>query len=78
LLAGIGAITGVLLALIVCFLQVNFKLVKLQGGSFLIDYFPVQLQIADFVMVGLTATLIAFLASWLPARKAARQMIELR
>jgi lipoprotein-releasing system permease protein len=78
LLAGIGAVTGILLALIVCMLQVSFKIVKLQGGSFLIDYFPVQLQGTDFVLVGLTATLIAFLASWLPARKAARQMIELR
>jgi lipoprotein-releasing system permease protein len=78
LLAGIGAVTGILLALIVCMLQVSFKIVKLQGGSFLIDYFPVQLQVADFVLVGLSATLIAFLASWLPARKAARQMIELR
>jgi lipoprotein-releasing system permease protein len=78
LLAGIGAVTGILLALIVCMLQVSFKIVKLQGGSFLIDYFPVQLQGADFVLVGLTAILIAFLASWLPARKAARQMIELR
>jgi lipoprotein-releasing system permease protein len=78
LLAGIGTVTGILLALIVCLLQVSFKIVKLQGGSFLIDYFPVQLQLTDFILVGLTGTLIAFLASWLPARKAARQLIELR
>ncbi len=78
LLAGIGVVTGILLALLICFLQVHFKLVKLQGGSFLIDYFPVQLQASDFIAVGVTATFIAFLASWFPAIKAARQLIELR
>lgn len=78
LLAGIGTVTGILLALVTCFLQINFKMIKLQGGSFLIDYFPVKLQATDFILVSLTAVLIAFFASWFPARKAAKQIIELR
>lgn len=78
LLAGIGTVTGIVLALIICLLQVKFKLIKLQGGSFLIDYFPVKLQASDFLLVTLTAIIIAFFASWFPARKAARQLIELR
>jgi lipoprotein-releasing system permease protein len=78
LLAAIGTVSGILLALITCFLQVKFKLIKLQGGSFLIDYFPVKLQISDFLLVTLTAVIIAFFASWFPARKAAKQLIELR
>jgi len=78
LLGSIGTIAGILLALIITFLQVKFKLVKLEGGSFLIDYFPVQLAAADFILVAATATFIAFMASWFPARKAANQAIELR
>ena len=78
LLAGIGAVSGILLALIVCFLQVKFKLIKIQGGSFLIDYFPVKLELADFILVASTVSVIAFFASWLPARKASNQAIELR
>ncbi len=78
LLGSIGTIAGILLALIICFLQVKFKLVKLEGGSFLIDYFPVELAAADFLLVAATATFIAFMASWFPARKAANQAIELR
>ena len=78
LLGSIGIIVGILLALIICFLQVKFKLVKLEGGSFLIDYFPVELAAADFLLVAATATFIAFMASWFPARKAANQAIELR
>lgn len=78
LLAGIGAGTGILLALLICFLQVKFKLIKLEGGSFLIDYFPVQLQATDFILVASTAIIISFLASLFPALKASKQLIELR
>ncbi|MFT3679874.1 MAG: FtsX-like permease family protein [Ferruginibacter sp.] len=78
LLGGIGAGTGILLALIICFLQVKYKLIKLQGGTFIIDYFPVQLVLSDFILVAATAAFIAFLASWFPAKKAANQPFELR
>ena len=78
LLAGIGAGTGILLALLICFLQVKFKLIKLEGGSFLIDYFPVQLQATDFILVASTAIIISFLASLFPALKASKQLIELK
>ncbi len=78
LLATIGAASGIVMALIICFLQVKYKLIKLQGGSFLIDYFPVKLDPADFALVALTVAIIAFGASWFPARKAAKQEIGLR
>jgi lipoprotein-releasing system permease protein len=78
LLAGIGAFAGILMALIVCFLQIKYHLIKLQGGSFLIDYFPVKIQATDFILVISTVAFIVFFASWFPARKAAKQNIELR
>ncbi len=78
LLGGIGATTGILLAVIICLLQQRFHIIKLQGGSFLIDYFPVKLLLPDFILVAGTAVTIAFIASWLPAYKASRQAIDLR
>lgn len=78
LLALIGGGSGMVLALILAILQINFHLIPLQGGSFLIDYFPVQLRWMDFVLVGATVLFIALLASWLPSRKAARQEFSLR
>ncbi len=78
LLGGIGAITGISLAVIICLLQIKFKFIKLQGGSFLIDYFPVKLIATDFLLVASTAMAIALLASWFPATKAANQALELR
>ncbi len=78
LLGFIGAAAGILMAVIICLLQIKFKIIKLQGGSFLIDYFPVKLVATDFILVAGTAAAIALLASIVPAFKAARQPIELR
>lgn len=79
LLIGIfGGIAGIILALIIAWLQINYKLIPLQGGSFLIDYYPVKLKWPDFVLVAFTVLFIALLASWIPARKAAKQEFSLR
>ncbi|MEO8403323.1 MAG: FtsX-like permease family protein [Chitinophagaceae bacterium] len=78
LLAGIGTITGMLLALIIAYLQINYHLIKLEGGSFLIDYFPVKLRWTDFLLVSATVLVIALIASWLPSRKASSQEFSLR
>lgn len=78
LLALIGCGVGMLLALFIAFLQLKFHLIPLAGGSFLIDYFPVKLRLMDFLLVGATVFVIAFIASWLPSRKAAAQDFSLR
>lgn len=78
LLALIGGGIGMLLALLLAWLQIEFHLIPLTGGSFLIDYFPVKLRLMDFLLVGATVFIIALLASWLPSRKAASQEFSLR
>ena len=78
LLGAVGAVAGIIIALIFCYLQINFKLIKIPGDSFLIDYFPVKLAFEDFVLVAITASMIAFLASWFPAFKASGQPLNLR
>jgi lipoprotein-releasing system permease protein len=78
LLGGIGASIGILLAAAICLLQIRFKLIKLSGGSFLVDYFPVKLEVTDFLMVAGTSMMIALIASWIPAHKASRQPLELK
>ena len=78
ILAVVGATSGFMLALIICFLQTKFKLVKIEGNSFLIDYYPVKLLVTDFLLVAFTAVLIALLGSWFPAQKASTQPFQLR
>jgi len=78
LLALIGGGIGMILALLIAWLQLKYHLIPLAGGSFLINYFPVKLRLADFLLVGGTVFVIAVLASWLPSRKAAAQEFSLR
>lgn len=78
LLAFIGGCIGMLIAFIIARLQIAYHLIPLQGGSFLIDYFPVKLRVSDFLLVGATVFVIALIASWLPSRKAANQAFSLR
>jgi lipoprotein-releasing system permease protein len=78
LLAIIGGLAGMLLALIIAVLQIKFHFIPLTGGSFLIDYFPVKLNPMDFLLVGATVFVIALIASWMPSRRAAAQEFSLR
>lgn len=78
LLGGIGSLAGILLAVIICLLQIKFRLIKIEGGSFLINYFPVKMIPWDFGLVCATAVVIAFTAAWFPAYKASRQEIGLK
>lgn len=78
LLAAGGAAAGIVLALIISLLQIKYHIIKLQGDSFLIDYFPVKMVATDFFLVVATSFVIAFLASWFPARKAASQKFDLK
>lgn len=78
ILAVTGSGTGIILALLICVIQVKFKIIKLVGNSFLIDYFPVKLVVTDFLLVVATALIIAFVASWFPAKKASDQLFNLK
>jgi lipoprotein-releasing system permease protein len=78
LLGLMGGIGGIGLAVIICTIQIKYHLIPLQGGSFLIDYYPVKLVATDFLLVLSTIVIVALLASWLPARKAAKTPVELR
>jgi lipoprotein-releasing system permease protein len=77
-LAGVGGLSGMLLAFIICALQMKFKLIKLQGGTFLIDYYPVKMYATDFILVTLTVVTVAILAAWIPSRKASVQEFSLK
>lgn len=78
LLAIIGGATGMLLAFLSGLAQMKFHLIPLQGSTFMVNYFPVKMVFSDFILVALTVMVIALIASWIPARKAALQQFKLR
>jgi lipoprotein-releasing system permease protein len=78
LLGVIGSGIGIALALLVCFIQLTWHPIKLNGGTFLVNYFPVKIVVTDILLVAITALIIAFVAAWFPAYKASRQGIDLK
>ena len=78
LLATVGGGAGIVLATIICWLQMKYKLVKLGGDTFIIDYYPVQMMPTDFALVACTILIIALLAAWIPSRKAGRDQLSLK
>jgi lipoprotein-releasing system permease protein len=78
LLGSIGVFAGIALGLLMCWAQVKFKLVSIQGGTFLIDSYPIKVALPDIGLVAITVFLVALLASWFPSRKAAMQAVELK
>lgn len=69
----IGLCIGFLIAVFLVVLQQQFGIVALQGGdAFIVQAYPVSMRLADFVLIFITVLCIGFLASWLPAMRAAR------
>ena len=78
LLSLLGAGGGIALSVVLYYIQVTYKIVPLQGATFLIDYYPIQLRWEDFTLVTGIVIAIAVIASWAPSRKAASSAVELR
>ena len=66
----LGGLAGLLIGLLVCFLQMKFHIVGLGDGSsgYLINYYPVLLEWLDFVLVLFTILIISVITSYIPIR----------
>jgi len=71
-----GALIGGLIASCLIFLQTQFHFIQLQGVSFVIDYYPVKAIWTDYLAVISLVVLIAIVAGWIPAKKAAGRIFE--
>lgn len=78
LLAVLGGFAGMFIAFVFCCIQLKYHVIKLEGGSFVVDYYPVAMNVSDFIMVGITIFIVAILASWIPARQAAVKEFSLK
>lgn len=74
LMSGLGAICGMILAVILCILQQKIGLIPMPGTSFLVKYYPVKMNFSDFAVVGLVIIAISLIAAWFPAKKAAKSV----
>lgn len=68
MISGCGALIGILIGLTLCLLQQELGLIKLGNvsGAFIIDSYPVRVEIMDILIVLVTVLSIGFLAAWYP------------
>jgi lipoprotein-releasing system permease protein len=80
LISIIGAILGLTLGGILCLLQQQFGIISLGpgDGSFVVDAYPVQMQLLDFVYVFITVFLIGMAAAWVPVKQISKKYLEQR
>jgi len=67
----VGGLSGIGLGVLLCLIQQQFGIISM-GGSFLMDQYPVELQLFDFVLVISTIMAVGLLTSWYPAMRATR------
>ncbi|MFO7370361.1 MAG: FtsX-like permease family protein [Bacteroidales bacterium] len=64
-----GALLGTLLGLVVCWIQIRYGLIRLQGsGSFIIDAYPVVVKPLDIAVTFAAVIVIGLFAAWYPIR----------
>ena len=67
LISIIGGGGGIAVGLILCLIQQNVGLLKLQEGG-VSPYYPIEIQLLDIISVVLIVAVIGFICSWLPTR----------
>ncbi len=72
----VGVLSGIITGIVVCFIQLKYGIVQLQSsGTFIINAYPVQMQLMDFVFVFLIVLIIGFFAAYYPARVISRRYV---
>jgi lipoprotein-releasing system permease protein len=77
LITFIGAVTGILLGTLICWLQIRFSLVKMSEG-YVVDSYPIKFDGGDFIAVSAVVLLIGFFAAWYPVRVFTRKNLVMQ
>ena len=78
LISAIGAVLGVLIGLLLCWLQQQYGIVRLGSseGSFVVDAYPVSVHPWDIVLIFFTVMAVGFLSVWYPVRYFSRRLLR--
>jgi lipoprotein-releasing system permease protein len=69
----IGGLSGIILGIIICLLQQQFGLLRLEGG--IVEFYPVKINPAEIVYILATVLVIGFISSWIPIQRLSRKTI---
>ena len=78
IISAVGALIGIGLGLVLCGLQQAFGFVKMgeSSGTFIVNAYPVSVHYWDVLVVFITVILIGWAASWIPARRLRKQILN--
>jgi lipoprotein-releasing system permease protein len=66
----VGTVAGSVVGLALIWLQNTFKLIRLAGDVYQIDYLPMKLSTGDFILIIGSTLVLSLLATIIPARRA--------
>lgn len=72
LVSFVGLLFGIGISLLFAFLQLQFQFIPLSEENYYMSYVPVEPHLFDFLIVAIVTTVLCGLASWIPARVAAK------
>ena len=78
LISAIGALIGIAIGLLLCWIQQTYGIVKLgsSSGSFVVNAYPVSVHPEDILLIFLTVLIVGFLAVWYPVRYFSRRLLN--
>ena len=73
----IGAIIGLIIGLLLCWLQQQYGIVRLGSseGSFVVNAYPVSVHPTDIILVFITVLTVGFISVWYPVRYFSRRLL---
>ena len=73
----IGAVIGIVIGLLLCWLQQQYGIVRLGSseGSFVVDAYPVSVHPTDIILIFLTVICVGFLSVWYPVRYFSKRLL---
>ncbi|MHB8931598.1 MAG: FtsX-like permease family protein [Melioribacteraceae bacterium] len=75
LVGAIGTFIGIVLGLLVCYLQIEYNFYPLDSTKYIINALPVEIRWTDILAIGGMAMFLAVTASLYPAKRAAKTII---
>ena len=72
-----GAVMGIVISLLLCFIQQQFGLVRLgdSDASFIVDAYPISVHYDDVALIFITVIAVGWLAVWYPVRYLSRRLL---
>ncbi len=75
LISALGAFVGIVIGVLICLAQQHFGLLQLQGGNeYIVNAYPVKVEIMDLFLVFITVSVMGFLAVNYPVKQLSKNI----